>query len=238
MKKFIHYCMIIIPLSQPVYGADEIAVIPNFFISTRNFEYSVSDGGVKGNINSLGLGITGTYQRFYLDFSGETTPSATDESTINLLPSEAADFRRTDVATSFGYAVNESISTFVGYKYGKTTITELYASPVAGSKISLQAKGLFVGAGGGWAVSDWGLFSFSAAYARMEALYQDIAVDSAKGDASGTSLGIKWKASITDNFSYDLSIIRHDYYYKDFDKLTTDISEQILSFRAGLSYRF
>lgn len=225
-------------LCYPADADDNISLIPNFFISSRNFEYSVSNGGVKGNINSLGLGITGTYQRFYVDLSGESTPSATDESTVNLLPSEAADFRRTDFAASLGYAVNESISTFMGYKYGKTTITELYASPVAGSKISLQAKGFFIGAGGGWAIHDWGLFSFSAAYANMNSLYQDVAIHSAKGDASGTSLGIKWKAPIMGNFSYDLSVMRHDYYYKNFDKFDTDISEQILSIRIGLSYRF
>lgn len=225
-------------LCYPADADDNISLIPNFFISSRNFEYSVSNGGVKGNINSLGLGITGTYQRFYVDLSGESTPSATDESTVNLLPSEAADFRRTDFAASLGYAVNESISTFMGYKYGKTTITELYASPVAGSKISLQAKGFFIGAGGGWAIHDWGLFSFSAAYANMNSLYQDVAIHSAKGDASGTSLGIKWKAPIMGNFSYDLSVMRHDYYYKNFDKFDTDISEQILSIRVGLSYRF
>jgi len=240
MKKSI-YCLIItilVTLSYPECSADEMTVTPNVFISSRNFEYSVSNGGVKGNIDSIGLGITGTYQRFYIDLSGENTPSATDESTVNLLPSEAADFRRTDFAASLGYAVNESISTFIGYKYGKTTITELYASPVAGSKIGLQAKGFFIGAGGGWSVRDWGLFSFSAAYANMNALYQDVAIRSAKGDASGTSLGIKWKAPIIKNFSYDLSVMRHDYYYKNFDEFDTDISEQILSLRIGLSYRF
>jgi hypothetical protein len=49
---------------------------------------------------------------------------------------------------------------------------------------------------------------------------------------------IQWKGSLTQHWGYDLSLIRHDYYYENFNKFSWDISEQILSYRLGLSYRF
>jgi hypothetical protein len=72
----------------------------------------------------------------------------------------------------------------------------------------------------------------------MKATYQDVIVDESRGDASGTSLGVKWKANLSESLSYEFSLIRHDYYYKNFDKLDPNISEQIFSVRLGLSYRF
>ena len=230
------WCLLNI-LAIPQLFAQDIIIIPNTFVSYRDFEYSVANGGVDGTIKSVGLGITGIYDRFYINLSGERTPSASEEATKNLF-SPKVDFERTDFAASFGYAVTDSISTFLGYKYGKTTIAELSSSSFAGLKTSLEGKGLYAGIGGGWQVKEWGTFSFSAAYALMDATYRDLFFDIAQGDASGTSLGIKWKAPLTEKLFYDVSLMQHNYYYKNFDKSESDISEQILSIRLGLSYQF
>lgn len=218
--------------------AEDFFIIPNFFISNRNFEYSVGNGGVDGNINSLGLGLTGIYQRFYIDLSGERNITASEESTINLEQTNIVEFDRTDFALSIGYAVNDAISAFAGYKYGKSTITAVYPSPFAGGKISLEEQGGFVGAGGRVQINNWGFLSFSAAYARMIATYEDLALLMDRGDASGTSLGVQWKASLTERLYYDVSLIRHDYYHENFEEFELDISEQLFSIRIGLSYRF
>ena len=223
-------------LVQPAL-AQELLIIPNIFVSSRNFEYSILNTGVNGHISSLGGGVTGIYQRFYLDLSGERSLSANEESIISGW-SNKIEFKRTDFAASIGYAINDSISTFGGYKYGKSTLTELPPSPFVGAKTSLEGQGLFIGAGGGWPVKDWGTLSFSAAYARMVANYKNFIIGNTRGDASGTSLGIEWKAPLKKNFYYDLSLTRHDYYYEDFPAIDFDISEQILSVRIRLSYQF
>jgi len=226
----------ILLLLTPNSIAQEKWLVPNLFISTRNFEYSVFNGNVRGHITSLGTGITAIYQRFYLNLLGERNIATKEESIINSLYN-TIEFERTDFAGSIGYAVNDSISTFVGYKYGKSTLIELPPSPFAGAKTSLEGKGLFIGAGG-WLVKDWGTFSFSAAYAKMVANYDTFSIGTTEGDVQGTSLGIKWKAPIRANFYYDFSLMRHDYYYENFSQIDFDISEQILSLRLGLSYRF
>ena len=217
--------------------AQDIFIIPNLFISLRNFEYSVYNANVRGQISSLGGGVTGIYQRFYIDLSGERNITTDEESIIDSLYN-TIEFERTDFAMSIGYAVKNSISTFVGYKYGNSTLTELAPSPFAGAKNTLKGKGLFIGAGGGWPVRDWGTFSFSAAYAKMRASYKSFALGTTVGDANGTSLTVEWKAPLTQNLYYDISLMRHDYYYENFDQIASDISEQIFSIRLGMSYKF
>lgn len=218
--------------------AAEIFFIPSIFISSRNFEYSVGNGGVDGHISSLGLGLTTTYQNFYVDVAGEKNLVASEESTTNLPATDNIKFARDDVAISIGYAANESVSAFVGYKYGKTTITATAPSPFVGAKISLDGQGIFIGGGGRWEVKGWGFLSFSAAYARMVSNYRDLIISTDTGDASGTSLGVQWKAPLTQNSYYDFSMTRHDYYYENFEKFDNDISEQLFSVRLGFSYRF
>lgn len=225
-------------LFTPVTFAENLLLVPYLFSSVRNFEYSVTNGGVNGMIHSLGGGITGIYKNFYIDLAGEKDITAREESATNLLSTDRIAFNRTDFATSFGYAINESISVFGGYKYGKSTITALMPSPFVGGKITLEGKGLFIGAGGGWVLKNGGTLSFSAAYAKISSFYKDLAIGTTKGDAAGTSLSMKWKAALTKRLYYDFSLIRHDYYYEDFRKFDWDISEQILSYRIGLSYRF
>ncbi len=223
----------VIATVETCIAQEEILIIPSIFTSLRDFEYSIYNGNVEGDIRSLGGGITGIYKRFYISLSGERNIATNEKSIINGL-SNTIEFERTDFATSIGYAVNDSISTFMGYKYGSSTLTEL---TLAGGKTTLEGKGLFIGAGGGWGVGDWGTFSFSAAYAKMIANYKSYDIGTTEGDASGTSLGVEWKAPITKNLYYNLSLIRHDYYYENFLKIDFDISEQILSFKIGLSYR-
>jgi hypothetical protein len=227
-----HLCL------APLTVAEEVSIIPNLLFSSRNFEYSVFNGGVNGTINSLGGGVTSVYQRFYIDLAGEKNLTAHEDSTTNLLSTSNVALDRIDFTTTLGYALNDSISVFGGYKYGKSTITALPPSPFTGGQISLDGKGLFLGAGGRLAINSWGFLSFSAAYAKMATRYKDLIYGTAKGDASGTSLVVQWKASLFQNFYYDLSLIRHDYYYENFDKFQWDISEQILSYRLGVSYRF
>ena len=61
-----------------------------------------------------------------------------------------------------------------------------------------------------------------------------IFLDISLGDGTGFDL----LEIFPDKLFYDVSVIRHDYYYKNFDKFDSDISEQILSLRLGISYSF
>ncbi len=211
--------------------------VPRAFVSLRNFDDSIGNGGVDGRVDSLGVGLTGTYRRFYINASLETTPQDNEESVRHILPVNKANFNRDDSSLSVGYVVNDAIRVFGGYKYGKTIISALDTSEFSGAEISLKGNGFFMGAGAGWRIGS-GFMSFSAAYASLQAKYQYVDDPALKGDATGTSLVLQWQAPITKALTYHLSATRHDYYYDNFKTLDSDISEQIFSLRLGLSYQF
>ncbi|MCP4702114.1 MAG: hypothetical protein GY862_35430 [Gammaproteobacteria bacterium] len=211
----------IVLCSAAVHAAEDAFLIPKAFISSRHFEYSAGPTKISSRINSLGVALTSTRKKFYADLSAEK----------NLSPgkgTENIEFDRKDGALSCGYSMNESIRVFAGFKYGKTSLSE---------SVSLKGQGPFIGAGGGWRVRDLGVFSFSAAYAALDAAYRTSS-DTSSGKASGTSLSVAWKGAITEKLYYDFSLIRHDYFYEGFKNLEFEITEDMLSFRIGLSYRF
>lgn len=239
--KYFHPILLLCSLALPQAYAEDSTffVVPKLFFSSRNFDYSVASGGVSGNIQSLGLGITTTFGRFYTSIEGERTITPTEEDTSNLLNTQKVEFERSDTSISLGYALDDAISVFTGYKFGKSTLIATEPSPFVGAKISLEGQGIFVGAGGRWPVKEWGFMAFSGAYAKMNATYKDLVVESDDGDASGTSLSLEWQGKLPlKQLNYNISLIRHDYYYERLDRLNFDISEQILSFRLGINYQF
>ncbi len=225
-------------VAQPAWSVDWL---PHVEYADRHFEYTSGPGQLNGTTFSLGLGLTATHERFYLDLTAERNFSASEESTSgDLIPNSVADtvtFDRRDTALTLGYGVSELTSVFAGYKSGKTTITAAGNSPFVGNAISLTGAGPFIGAGAGWKVRDWGILSFSAAYADLDAEYSS-PVQLAQGQASGTSLALHWKGELLPRLQYRIALSRHDYDYKNFDQFTGRISENILSYTLGISYRF
>lgn len=218
--------------------SDEMRWISSLFVSQRNVQYQASETGVSGDLWSVGLSLTGTWQDFYLDLSAEANPTRPEESTENLIDN-MVELQREDLSLTLGYAVNPYIRVFGGYKYGRTKISALENSVFAGNSISLTGRGLFMGAGGAWPVRDLGVLSFSAAYADLRAIYhQAPLLEPDRGQANGTSLSVGWRGFLSRNLYYDLGLIRHHYEYGSFNVFSSDISEKILSIRAGLSYNF
>jgi len=227
------HCPIAYAESDNNATADTVVFIPRFFLSYRDFEYTAGNASLSGDWLSVGLGLTASYRRFYLDLNAEINPTTNEEHDDDLFATaETVEYDRSDIALSLGYAVNESISTFVGYKYGKTVIS------IPDGELSLKGQGLFVGAGGRFAVRNWGYLSFSAAYANMQATYKDTSIDHDNGDASGTSLVLQWQAPLTQRMTYSVAIRRHDYDYENFDRREGSITEKIISVRLGIAYQF
>jgi hypothetical protein len=209
-----------------------ISFVSDVFFSSRSFEYSAYPTKIKSTISSVGIGLTAKINDFYTKLSIEQNLTASESNFT--LSNNKINTERKDLSISVGYAIVPTITIFTGYKYGKTTFNEL--------ALDLIGKGPFIGAGAGWQVKGnnkltQGFFSLSAAYAYMDADYQTY-TNITTGKASGTSLSIAWNSNISKNIYYNLALIRHDYFYEKFDNLDTDISENILSLRAGLSYRF
>ncbi len=198
--------------------------IPNLSINYRDLSYSAGLTDVSAKMISAGAGLTLTHGQLYLNTAFETDISANSDNV-------GLEFGRDDMALSIGYRLSDTISTFAGYKYGRTQI-DLSNNP-AGVAVKLTGRGPFIGAGAGWPVAPYGVLFFSAAYANLDARYNE-----SSGKATGTSLSLGWRGRINEHWDYKLVLVRHDYYHQDFTDLTIDINEDILSINAGLSYQF
>ncbi len=218
--------------------AEQTSLVPSATISARSFEYSSGPFRLEGSLYSLGVGLTGIMNRVYLDISAERNLEPGEQNASTDLSPSGIEFNRQDTSLALGYAVNDSISVFGGYKHGKTTITVPGTLTVRELATSLKGQGPYFGAGGGWQVKDWGFFSFSAAYARLDAILQDQNAVEYDGNASGTSLGLEWKASLDKNLYYELAITHHHYFYQDFPEFGSDVTERILSLKLGIGYHF
>ena len=227
-------CFVIFNILLSTAMANEVSVQPRLTVSYKDFDYSVSGNSVRTDLASLGLGVTATYRRLYIDLNIERNlNSGTQRGEAS-----TAYLERDDSTLTIGYALNESISIFSGYKYGRTRIVSPPSAVATGQQLSLEGRGLYVGAGGGIGLSAKDFLSFSAAYAAMEATYDEQGVLTTDGDASGTSLSVTWKRRATESLDYSAGLVRHDYYYEDFQASFPDISEQILSLRVSVAYRF
>ena len=184
----------------------------------RGLSYSAGATDVKGEVLSVGAGLTGVLGRFY--------SSLTAEHDVHTL-SNTGNVNRSDAALSMGYGVGDNMSLFMGYKQGVTKLD----TP------ELRAKGLFIGAGAGLPTR-YGVFSFSAAYADLGASYRDNNLYAYSGNARGTSLNAAWHQNISNSLNYGISVVRHEYYYQHFNLLPFSVNENILSIHASLQYHF
>jgi len=240
MRYFLQFILLLglLSLNSASFAKNsDFNILPSISISNRQFDYVSNDNTVAGDIVTGGLGLSLTYQRFYADFKVESNLSSQNENASNLVNIDnAISFKRRDFTLSTGYALENTFILFVGYKRGETTIDSSRAG--ANNSISLTGKGFFLGAGAGAQIRDWGLLSFSAAYADLNAEYQDNFTPTIQGNASGTSLSLSWKAAVNKNLDYNLALIRHDYAYAGFPRSNFRIQENILSLRFSLAYHF
>jgi len=210
--------------------AEESALIPSAYVGYRNLAYSAGTTDLSGLLSSLGGGLTFTQGRYYFK-------AAAEQDVHSEMRTAGIDFSREDAVLSAGYGVSDAISVFAGYKYGRTIITALI-TPVDQRVVKLTGQGPFIGAGGGWPVRDWGVLSFSAAYAELQAFYSDAQISQAQGSARGTSLSLAWQNTFNTGWGYEIALTRHDYYHQNFDNIGFSVNENLLSLSASVSYRF
>jgi hypothetical protein len=190
---------------------------------------------------------------------GEDSGSFTgtpDENLTVKVPSAFQNFDRQDYFVSLGYAITDKLSAFVGYKGSEQSVdlptsfglkdehnNDLVGFDSLSSNFDYEAKGPFVGVAYGWRLAE-GVLSFNFAYAYLEATYnskytlrmeggstQYFEFDAINHDATGTTLGMKWRAPITNNLSYSATLSGYQY--------NCDVvKETIISLQAGLMYNF
>jgi hypothetical protein len=235
---------------------------------------------ISDTMPTIAIGGTATMGAFYLDAYWQTTGDGSDD--YSFLRNDgsrfdgSSDFDRDDYALSLGYGFENGITVFGGYKGGKTdidsdeTFTRNDGTPGGffhRINDSFEARGPFIGIGYGIRLGP-GLLSATAALARLDGEAKEETVSTRTSDgslssvtrteskpsATGLSLGIAWRAPITDNLSYMVSLDGQRYNFDQENLSGTrtladgtvesvatvplKVEEEIVNLRATISYRF
>jgi len=231
---------------------------------------------LRDNLPFIGFGGTLSYDRFFIDAyvqrSGEGEDGGSSKTDDFFVANNSpVDFKRKDYAITLGYGVTDRLSIFGGYKYGQTDFERLDTLASIGFvgdtffKESVHSEfkqdGPFIGATYGWQLGN-GLFGLNIAVAKMDgektrhtvvtgsSNHQSTSIFS--DDTLGVTFGISWKAPITKNLMYGLSLdgyrydfdLKGSYNYLSGGKFYTsenaelNIEETVFSVKASLIYRF
>lgn len=199
--------------SGPV-AAGELTFVPSVGYGVSNLDFSRSTGESDDTrFNMIDLGLTASYDNYYLKLSGEM-PLGEE---FTAAPGLVRQIKREDFGVSLGYYLTDKASLFGGYSYGKTSIITNNISSYA---IYTQHRdhGLFVGGSYSVFVGKTGSLSFNLAYADMFGLLTVEDTNPAGSDSSnagktnGFSLGVTWSDTYKDKLTYYLAYKRKDYF--------------------------
>ena len=200
--------------------ADEgsFTVVPAVDLAFKNSRYSFPaidvDIKFKASYTTLVPSLTIGYGSFYgvanYDFTVAesvkiVTGSASDPS-FNTI-----DYSRKDASLTLGYRLHPSVSLFAGYTQGKGTVLISGYDPSGpfGATRIYNANGFYAGVGLGYAITEKGSVSLSAAYGSLNGLLSganwssNFEIDS---KAPGYSVNLAWNHAATATTSYRVGI--------------------------------
>ncbi|MCU7834556.1 MAG: hypothetical protein KZQ83_04800 [gamma proteobacterium symbiont of Taylorina sp.] len=240
--------------------ADEISFIPRTWIGVSDYSFdqaprkgAMPDGSdfpeVKFDATLLvaGIGLTSVYDHFFLDLSYQDSSEETDSfSGANYYEKFEGD--RRDYSTTLGMKILDYRGAiYIGYKNGKTS-----GRGKAGTRLTFEEDGLFIGASYGWIIANTGLLSINTAYADLDGKLKevpgsrypsDLHMD-ADSEATGLSYGLSWNAKISKKMSYSINLDANDYTFKNLKDnsatkaLPNNVEESIFTGKISISYRF
>lgn len=240
--------------------ADEISFIPRTWVGVSDYSFdqdsrkgAMPDGSdfpaVKFDATLLiaGVGLTSVYDRFFLDLSYQDSSEDTDSfSGANYVEKFEGD--RRDYSTTLGMKILDYRGAiYIGYKNGKTS-----GRGKAGTRLTFEEDGFFIGASYGWVIADAGFLAINMAYADLDGNLKEVPGPrypaglhmDADNEATGVSYGISWNGKISEKMSYAINFDANDYTFdhlKDSSAtkpLPDKVKESIYTGKLSISYHF
>ncbi|GGF53493.1 hypothetical protein [Alteromonas lipolytica] len=169
--------------------------------------------------------LTFAYNKIYLDLSSSVTADMQFVQVVPEVPAiESWAGDRKEYTVTAGYSIFESGSVFIGYRKGKLQSKGLApTNGLAQSTFLFESDGPFIGANYGIIANEDGVLAVNIAYADLEASLEEtifgFPIPATGGDGDGLKAGISWRAELTDNLRYSVSVDRYQY--------TTNLSNQL-----------
>ena len=252
-------CLITVMASQKLI-ADELRFIPRAWLGVLDYSFKQSprigalpDGSdfPKVEFNALlliaGIGLTTAYDRFYLDLSYQDSSEEEDSfSGANYVEDFKGD--RRDYSATLGMRILDNRgNVYVGYKNGKTT-----GRGEAGTQLTFQESGFFIGASYGWVIANKGFLVINLAYADLDGHINEVPGPrypsglhlDADSEAKGLSYGISWSGKLTEKMGYTIALDANQYDFENLKDssatkpLPDTIEETMVTGKISISYRF
>ncbi len=203
--------------------ADEITIIPSMEYGQTHyslgfkgdFPLPVGITEVDNKFSESGsvykFNLTFAYGKMYLDLSSSVTADMQFVQVVPEVPAvESWGGDRQEYTVTAGYSLFESGSVFIGYRKGK-----LNSKGIANSTFLFESDGPFVGANYGIIANEDGVLAVNIAYADLEASLEEtifgFPIPATGGDGDGLKAGISWRAELTENWRYSVSVDRYRY---------------------------
>jgi len=247
--------------------AQGLSIQPRATIGYQYYEFDGEENGVGNALGDFdyetdylfgGLGLTGQYNRFFVDLYGQTNLSDANDNVDNLAGTQgvdsAADIERYELNLALGYAIIPSVTVSGGVKYARTTIdTDLSGVAVIDNDstfdIDVEYVGPFFGAAYALPVRDLGsaVLSGSVAYLFGETEADLVLNGNAfeadvKGESIGANIGLAWAgglgplSSALSGVGYSFGIDYSAYEFRDDG--VDEFKEKTVRGRFDLKYRF
>lgn len=220
-------------------------------------EDSIDDIEFNDLLLFIGGGTTISYDRFFIDLSGQYSFSGEDDVNLDVVSgglavdnlTQEVDFDRLETAIAIGYRVTDQFAAYVGYRYADVEFDGAGSLDGIGIDFSIdfQQYGPLIGASyvipktilNGALVAN-GAITFLEGDLDNEldvpAPFDDIAFD-IEGDAVGLNAGVSWATPLSNRLKLVVGGDISSYRFKDDDD-ETDFDELIARLRAELRYSF
>ncbi len=205
----------------------------------------------------IGGGTTISYDRFFIDLSGQYGFSGEDDVGLDVVSgglavdnlNQEVDFDRLETAIAIGYRVTDQFAAYVGYRYADVEFDGAGSLGGIGVDFSIdfQQNGPLIGASyvipktvlNGALVANGAITFLEGDLDNkldVPAPLDDIDFD-IEGDAVGLNAGVSWATPLSDRLKLVVGGDVSSYRFKDDDD-QTDFDELIARLRAELRYSF
>ena len=205
----------------------------------------------------IGGGTTISYDRFFVDLSGQYSFSGEDDVSLDVVSGDVAvenlsqevDFDRLETAIAIGYRVTDQFAAYVGYRYADVEFDGAGSLNGVGVDFSIdfQQRGPLIGAS--YVIPKTILNGTLVANGAVTCLKGDLDNEldvpapldninfDIEGDAVGLNAGVSWAMPLSDRLKLVVGGDVSSYRFEDDDD-ETDFDELIVRLRGELRYGF
>lgn len=209
-------------------------VRPRVGMSSTSYEIGGNYLTGTSDYTATNIGVTFAFDSgTYFDVAYTTSGDATHDSWV-----VDDDFKRTDLALTYGFSFTDTGTMFLGYKTGTSELSTPPQANKTWTEDTFETSGFFYGLSFGFPVTERSALSLNGALALMTANWSDdVSWDMDADYALGYSFGAAYTHAFTQNFGM-VADWKYHYYEFEFDLGSYQADETVNAFGLSLYANF